>query len=290
MYTSNVVANQLTIDLKEKLVGGGYCNSDLTLWISSEGNDTNADGTKEKPFKTFRGCLNYLYSLNQGKDQIAIDFLTDYTDSDLEGLYYISGIQSVSPSFGVNRRLIIQNSLKKSVILPAISVTNAQLTIRDVTLERNSNGSVLISNNALVVLAGETTFNYTYQEASNVNLLSCTNRGFIIVTEKCILNLNNKTSNAISSAFYLNKEGLLAHIFTSATMFTVNLTGAFNYVFDIDFYSAVLCMSRGVFNAEGATVAHKLRAYRKSYFESNNRGLDFLPGDDAQVSSNSEVA
>ena len=231
-----------------------------------------------------------MYSLNQGKVQIAIDFLTDYIDSDLEELYYISGIQSVSPSFGGNRRLIIQNSLKKSVILPAISVTNSQLTIRDVTLERNSNGSVLISNNALIVLAGETTFNYTYQEEINTSLISCNNRGFIIVTEKCILNLNNKTSNAISSAFSLNKEGLLAHIFLSATMFTVNLTGAFNYVFNIDFNSAVMCMSRCVFNAEGATVQRKARVLKQSFFETGGRGLDFLPGDDAQVSSNSEVA
>ena len=182
-----------------------------------------------------------MYSLNQGKVQIAIDFLTDYIDSDLEELYYISGIQSVSPSFGGNRRLIIQNSLKKSVILPAISVTNSQLTIRDVTLERNSNGSVLISNNALIVLAGETTFNYTYQEEINTSLISCNNRGFIIVTEKCILNLNNKTSNAISSAFSLNKEGLLAHIFLSATMFTVNLTGAFNYVFNMNVSKLYVC-------------------------------------------------
>ena len=154
---------------------------------------------------------------------------------------------------------MIQNSLKKKVVLPALSISNSQITIRDVTLQRNSNGSVLISNYALVVLAGEVTFNYLYQGDDSTNIISCNHQGIIIATESCILNLNNKTSNALNSAFILIKNSLFAHIYTSATMFTVNLTGAFKSVFDIDFQSSVMCMSRCVFNAEGATVQRKAR-------------------------------
>lgn len=81
---NGLVAEQISKDLATKLLNKTYLRQerDLELYVSNQGDDSTADGSQDKPFKTFGKCLRYIYNYVCTSYFVRVKFLSDYTETE----------------------------------------------------------------------------------------------------------------------------------------------------------------------------------------------------------------
>lgn len=247
--------------------GGVWLDKSITYWVSANGNDENADGTQEKPFKTLSGALLYInQKIYNPNYKVTVDFMTDYTENADQ---YHNFVRSIAHNVG---NFVIQNSLNKDVTIGRCVVyRSATVTFSNIKIHSSGNPCIVVSNLGIVDLANTISFDQTSMDG----FIAAYHGGRIIVGSNTVLNLSGKGKGIL-----LSQQGVFEHRNVASTAFTINVKSSLDYLFSASDESSFLSMWDCAINLdENVTVTDKIRLARHSKFISMNKGSDIIPGD-----------
>ena len=152
------------------------------------GDDTVADGSKEKPFKSLSKCLDYIklnYFFAKNDCSIVIDFLSDYEEVSLARVCFT---HILGASYANSNYIFLKNTLNKNVILGNILIHSGNVNISNVTFKDKVIGNaypfIMINNYGLCSL------NNVKLDISSLS----EDKGYLILTSYLsYLNLNSIT-------------------------------------------------------------------------------------------------
>lgn len=162
----------------------------LIVYVSANGNDTTADGSQSRPFRTLQACYDYIrnnYYFATGSNGVYIKFLTDYTETaNYLNLYEVLNCSASDP-----KNSIIIDGIGHNVILNPINNYCGYINLQNITLRTNANCTfVLQSSYERGILLGDNcTINIEHDDKK---IFSLRGYGMIQIGRTVNINLNNK--------------------------------------------------------------------------------------------------
>lgn len=279
MITSNdFAANSITKSLYNKLLGGGYTfpRSNLTIWVSSSGNNDIADGTEQKPFATFDKALNYIQEHTALCSRpLRIAFANDYTQE-------YTGINHINLPFNEYGYYLEIYGNNYNVVLSAFQVhCNSCVTFNGITISSEANYPVAVQGRLLI---GE---NVSVISKSGRALL-VSNGGIFIFKLNASLHFTNLSDN-VSDVFQVVNGAFVTHENSGATTMSITLDGNIRYIFNANGCSKFLRFDKCTITQNTGTTQNKYIIVKNSYFEMSGRGTDWIPGEEGTVDDTSII-
>lgn len=248
------------------------------FFVSNTGNDTTADGSRTKPFKTLFACYSYIrnnfyFASMSGVKTLTqtIKFLTDYTET-ADVLEFFPILNS-----GISTRLrIIVDGAGKTVKLKAVSLKNSFIIFKNITFLGSGGHAVRsdgVSFNVLQNCSIDTSANTEQEDKSTIYLRYRANI-FIIGN----LNINLSGNNIIR---FIHADLFSEVNFSENSQLIINKSFS---VKDALFFGSSFAMIRFhktfkfVFNNQATVTGKKYSAVGNSIIASSNKGAGFIPG------------
>ncbi|HZT90245.1 MAG TPA: hypothetical protein VFA12_20060 [Stellaceae bacterium] len=270
MWVCSQTGNALTA----KWVGGGNrtrLTANTTIYVNaSTGNDSTADGTSAKPFRTLQAARNYAFSHFDGGGVYSLTF--QCTGAFTAGLL-ASGTISGLPSVGEIWNFTSSSSIALSAVSTyCISAVNAAIQITG-TVQLSSTGGGSASC-VQIGAGGFILLNSTgIAFGAAVNQIYLTQGGTVELATGYTINGNaGQHVNGGNGSFYAPE----------ATVCTITLTGtpAFTTFISLNYQSFVQLSAAYVTFSGGAT-GQRYNAAVQSYIKTDGGGASFLPGSTA---------
>ena len=182
----DLVATDISRGLFEKIQKGLAIKgkSEFDYYVSSQGNDADADGTEQNPFKTIHKTLQFIYEkhpCNNDVKMINIVFLTDFTDT--SHIVIDSRLYSSFISFRANN---------KNVILSTVKINNARADFRGIKFKPKGSGSssspIAVTNYSTCNII-DCTFLSTSDSYSQY--IICTTMSTVTIQGDTVINIEN---------------------------------------------------------------------------------------------------
>ena len=188
----------------------------IDFYISNQGDDSIADGTEIKPFKTLETCIKYLQDNIYTNYDVNINFATDYTEETKN-----FSIKNV----GTRGYLILNGNNHNVIFKGGLSLYLDKFHIKNINFDFGSevkNPTLYLTENSYGY-AENITINNNNASYVNVN----TQRGATLILRQKI----SFTGNNTESLFAAERSSKI--IFESSSDTVVDINGSFNAVFNV---------------------------------------------------------
>lgn len=200
--------------------------ANVKYYISENGNDNN-DGSKDKPFRTFKKCLSTIAKLDCNLKKVSIHFLTDYSDEDTLHILFKHNADSA---------ISVINS-EHSVMLSPIKCNEGHWYFENVII-RNTKEFKECVNVSLsgIVSLNNGNFEVFYNDSIESNVISISDKGFVFMNGE--IDFINHTSIPLKSAVNITNNAV-CRVEQESQLNIKNENGGF--------YSAIECDCNGSF-------------------------------------------
>lgn len=249
-----------------------FIKPDLTLHINQlTGNDSIADGSEEKPFKTYEKCLYYIrkfnlnyYEPNNVVLNINIVFDSDYQTENDTYVY--------SPTTPNNTSTIIITGTGHNVVLPSTAFENCRAYLKDLTFKGTHASYALSVSKGAVVNINNITLEQTEK---SIELLLVNYTGELDLVSNTYLKL--KLNESFTNIKYLINTYLNGY-FRGSTNNTITIESTTNC---IAFFN---CVSQGftyipniIFNYSEKLNCKKYAIDTLGQIYTGGKGEDYIP-------------
>lgn len=211
-YIPNLVVNELGDGVVKQILDKTFkpIVENKILYVSNTGNDTTADGSREKPFRTLNACNLYAQKYIIGNYPVIINFLTDYTETldrlklrnnNILNYYTIDGAGHNVVLKGLNLYqgfFILRNLTFNQTNGNAIYTSEYAFTfIGNITINNNSsvNNSLIYANRgSYIAMLKDTTLNLNVTENITASLFDALLNSTMTIDDGAVVNINDRAT------------------------------------------------------------------------------------------------
>ena len=222
-------------------------------------------------------ALRYVQEhVSLGSRRVRISFLTDYTQ-----IY--DGINHFNTPFNESSFWLDINANGHNVIISACRVhEHCCVTFNGgITLSSTAIYPLFVDGSAII---GSTV---NIEGAGRPIMIS---RGKLIFKLGAILHFTNTQASGTGDVIHVVNGGLVTHVNTGAVNCSIVTDGNIGTNFLCDGSSSILRMSACTITQNSGTTTTKYILRKNAYFDTNNRGNDWLPGESVIVDNTSTYA
>ena len=176
---NGLVAEQISKDLATRLLDKTFTKRDMeiTLYVSNAGANETADGSRGKPFKTLKACIDYAIKNIGSNSNLTIKFLTDYTN--------VEKINITSHKF---RTFTIEGETN-NIILGSMNVNQSYVVLSNLTFRQSAldvhcvycgeNANVRLENKINIEMLANATRQGIHAQHGKINIMPSVDLKFI---------------------------------------------------------------------------------------------------------------
>lgn len=274
---NGLVAEQISKDLATRLLDKTYLrqSKDLELYISNQGNDSTADGTQEKPFKTLSKCLGYIFNTVCTNYFVRVNFLTDYTES--EDIIQVRAIN-------MGGFLEIKSS-GHNVVLHHIKIYQGFVTFDGINFTQTLDDNLLYcADSAMLYFLN--TFAITLKDNSAHRVFYPNRNAHIQISDNANITINGTTTSGGAEVFraQVNSSILVLANSLKLTENLTNITGINCY------YNSLVLFNPKTFTAPPRPSAKGYLVSNNSHISFNGKGKPQNLGDIVTVDQSSSIS
>ena len=206
---NGLVAEQISKDLATRLLNKTYLRQerDLVLYVSNQGDNSTADGSQDKPFKTLSKCLRYILNYVCTNYFIKINFLTDYIETE-----DVIKIRAINMGGFLE---IISNG--HNVVLNHIKIYQGFVTFKGINFKQTYDDNLLYCADSSVVYFTDT-FTVTLKDNCVHRVFYPNRNSHMQITETANITINGTTTGKGAELF---RAQLNCSILMKANSFTI---------------------------------------------------------------------
>ena len=279
-YIPNLVVNELGNGVVNQILDKTFkpIVENKTLYVSNNGDDSTADGSVEKPFKTLWACIVYAYKNLVSNFQIRIMFLTDYTETNVKSIKLRTHISS--SYFEIN-------GVGHNVSLPSFRLYQGCFTIRNVTITNNTESTYPIyATEQATVFIGNLKINID-PSITTGKVIYANRAAFIACLQNTSINVKTHT-NYTGDYFTANNAGRLT--LTDLNNITISDEGIKGTLYASRLCSLVTVAPRTFNCPKNREEAKAYYCHEKSHISFFGRGSDLAIGGIKDIDETSTIS
>lgn len=282
---NNFVAQHISKELAEKILSKTYLkqNANIIVHINQNiGDDSSADGSEQRPFKTFEGCCNYLQNnfITSHMINIYIYFDTDYTTT-YETYFYVPNI---STNY-LTKYNVLANG--HNVTLQSISTDKCNILFDGITFKGTHNSYCLQGGKSTLTILKNCTLEQT---TKNTNyLLLCNYWGEVQIENGSSLTIKLVDDGTIGGLISCYTYGYLRPSKNNSLIIKGN-TNIKNQFFNVGDYG--ICRISGFSNiiVDQQLDCKKFKVFSNGILDLGGKGTEIIPANqDGEVLSQGQV-